>query len=74
MGEEKKREMGTYDKESQRLSMRNKPKPNQQTHRRQNRDNSQPILPCPPERQQKTHPQHNTRDFTSHNIETTEYE
>lgn len=52
--------------------MRNKPTRNQQPHRQQNRPNRQPVPSCPPKREQETHPQNNTSDFTRDDIETRE--
>ena len=49
--------------------MFNKPTSDQQPHRSQNRRNGKPILPRPPQRQQETNPERNTRDLTGHDIE-----
>lgn len=49
--------------------MLNKPTRHQQTNRKQNRRNSQPILPRPPKRQQKAHAQSNTSDLARRDVE-----
>ena len=52
--------------------MLDKPTRHQQPHGQQNRNNRQPILPCPPQRQQEAHAKHNTRDLASHDVESAE--
>lgn len=52
--------------------MGNKPTSDQQPDRQQNRNDSQPIPPRPPKREQKAHPQNNTSDFTRDDIKARE--
>ena len=52
--------------------MLDKPATDQQSHGEQNRDNRQPILPCPPQRKQEAHAQHNTRNFAGHDVKPAE--
>jgi hypothetical protein len=59
----------TYHDKPQRLSMFDKPAANQQTYSQQNSHNGQPILARPPQRQQKAHAEHNTRNLGRHDIE-----
>ena len=52
--------------------MLDKPATDQQSHGEQNRNNRQPILPCPPQREQEAHTQHDTRNLAGHNVEPAE--
>lgn len=52
--------------------MLDKPATDQQSHGEQDRNNRQPILPCPPQREQEAHAQHNTRDLAGYNVEPAE--
>jgi hypothetical protein len=66
----RKQRRQAYHNKPQRLSMTNKPTSYQQAHSQQNRHNGQPILAGPPQRQQKAHAEHNTRNLGRHNVET----
>lgn len=51
--------------------MLNEPARHKQPHTQQHRTYGKPILTCPPERKQKTHPQRNTRHLARNDIEPT---